>query len=1362
MTTNLPVQIDLARNDDLRIAFVFRDNLGEPIDIPAGVFSFILRWRGISKTIPLVPREGETNILDGVALLASLSDMPIGQPFIGDLALFAGGASNTWASLAVQRMEVAQTTEDLGARTVIVTRSEGVTVSIDLDDGAAITAAQRAAALAEAWAAQPVGEDVEGAAPGSRSALDRAAAAAGFASQAQGYRDTTAGYRDAAEGFKNTASDASGEAIGARDTTLGYRNEAEGFRDTAQTKADEAATSAINSANSANASQGFRDTAEGYLNSVSALALTVAANATAAQQASANATAISQSSLAGFIGTILMDASVTALAFYDTARDDDWGAWRDKVSHLSWFASFGRYPSKSLIVYRTASVTIFNLDDVARPVWATFPVQNGAIYAGGNSIAAKNGVIGIGATSNGFTVLDLISNSVRMMWQSGTLTMLGGIAEISSVPGYGPVQSPGIASSTVNSVAMFTLLQTPRNPARCDLPNPTIALGTAGGASIIRWDGVVCNSSNTAAVQNVSFMADGTLAARSNANTHFIPPAVYQTPSWAGIAVTSNAIGQTVTAYPLRYSQVPAASSSSMIVAGRRVVAGHSAGGGMFSILPDLANLAASLADYKTNLFSTGLMGQNCQLALAESMADLSSLIDTPVVTEEFDYADQAAMVAAGWSAPSGGGTIAFPVAGSARFTSGAANDTSSRQFSGFVVGKAYEIIVDAIINGGATGSFFVGTTLGGAQTLNPASFATGLNRVQFIAAATNHWFSIRSNVTGNWVEFASLIIREVAMDRRGLGNTNGGFVSVRPVGTVTRTAAATGSELALYGGFSNVNYLEGAPVTVTDEMNIAFVADLQNAGSRQLFSNQDEADSSRRGVILTNGIGSSQLQLGVRDATGNVSSLNVTHPGNGLHLIEINFSKSRNRLDLWVDGTLRGTTNVSTIVVPFTTGPQLIGKASAASTDRIGQFRLATAFYTPDQIRARYEYERQWFNPNAKCLLAGSASINSLAYDADADEIIAATPVGTNLIDAKTGMRIGYVQSTTAANRINAEATVTGSQATVARENTGGPANWGVDRYRWSLTENSATNQHRADFPTSLLTAASWVYAAPVFAGSRTWVRLTANGGAFPQAYFNTATGAGGTTAGGATVFPSVNLGGGWWLVQFTFTGTAANYQPQFNSASADNVVSFAGDNGASGPALYFGKPVLMQRSTPLTAADYQYALSNSDNHTIVAGNDNMLAIRTANGVDLWLPAIGQRERATARRGVAPYDPTRGRHEFFTTDATPTRMFVMSVPEGTARLVKLLVHVAQHGGVISDRASYEVVASIRRDIGGNATLVLGTPTVLDETTVAMDLSVATGLPADLVGVSFAGKAATRLAGVAVTEIIEAPLGRAA
>jgi len=160
MTTYLPVEIDLARHDDLNVPIVFVDEEGDPVAVTAADFSLALRWRSITKSIPLTARSGETNILDGYLALASIQDMPIGQTFLGDLVYASGGVSGTWGTLAVTRKEIVQDTDDLGPRVVQVVREAGVTVSISLAGGVALAQAQ-AAANAAAASADEAAESVE-------------------------------------------------------------------------------------------------------------------------------------------------------------------------------------------------------------------------------------------------------------------------------------------------------------------------------------------------------------------------------------------------------------------------------------------------------------------------------------------------------------------------------------------------------------------------------------------------------------------------------------------------------------------------------------------------------------------------------------------------------------------------------------------------------------------------------------------------------------------------------------------------------------------------------------------------------------------------------------------------------------------------------------------------------------------------------------------------------------------------------------------------------------------------------------------------------------------------------------------------
>lgn len=1126
------------------------------------------------------------------------------------------------------------------------------------------------------------------------------------------------------------------------------------------------------------AAQGARDTAAAHLAAINALAPTIAANATAAQQGAANATAISQSSLAGVAKSVSASASVVASAPFSCATmDTDGGANREKVAHVSYVnetlntATRGPRavrPQNFRIEATATLLSVFDLDDPATLLWKSWTVAGltSAVYLGNGQIAY--------AGTGGAYVIDMIADTVDRLDTGGRWRSNQSVAAYNQgTSTWSLIASGGIPNNTVNSIAGFVVTMTPLNPARCGLPNVQIGLGTAGGGSIIRWDGVVCNSSNVFAISNVAFMPDGVLLSRTVGTAYLVSPAIYQTPSWSHFGA---AVGATGSSLLLRFSQAPAVNMTVAAAAGRRVIAGNNAGGGMFNVLPDQVNLANSLASYKTNLFDTGVLLPGCVFAAAESSAELSNLSGTPVVNEQWAYADQAAAVAAGWVAPVQGGALSFPSAGVMRITSNGSLDATYKQFTVSLL-KWYEVEVTVAAAAGQA-QVMVENTVSGGQYVTSAILGPGTYRFQFPASSTNLIVQLRSRTPGSTVDYGTVTVREVAADRRGLGNTANGFVSMRPVGTVPRTIVATGAELADLGPFTAGDYLLGPYNAALDHGTNDFyagpfwpvddgVSSVQVLAERAHYTGG--AYSGARWQIIKD---TNRWQFVVSDGTNSVTVNGPTFTPTANRRYQVAGGKRGSVFYLMVDGVIVATAAVGSVGSLSNASAVLtVGRrhpdnttASVYGGKIASIFQFGQATILPDMFRAKYEIERNYFREGAKILMLGSASVNSLAYDAETDTIYAATPAGTLAFNASTGLRTGYLQSTLAANKINAEATVTSQQATVVKSNIGGPTGWGVDRYSWSLTEDASNAVHRAMFPLVALTAQTHVLAIPLKAGSRGWaaVALSAGGGF----YFNLATGASGNTYFGdaiSTALPSVNLGDGWWLVQFSFTATATNWRPDVYSATGNGTGSFVGNNGVGGPALYFGKPVLMQRSTALTAADYQYALSNSDNHAIVSANDNIIAIRSAAGVDLFMPAIGQRERATARRGVVPYDPNVGEHAaMFTTDATPTRAFVIPIREGESYGFECHLPMVQHGGTATERAFYRVSGMVRRDVGGSPTVVIAESVAMDETTAGMDVTATTGLGSDAWGLSFAGKAATRMGGAPRLRLFRTPLAQAA
>jgi trimeric autotransporter adhesin len=1416
--------------------------------------------------------------------------------------LDALATSSDRAAVAGDRVivEAARDAADADAQQVAADR-------LQTGQDAQATAADRIAVAADRAATQDAAQIGIDAAAASVTARD---AAQGFAQDAQsdaaaisGQIELVAGFLDQVQSSLEVIDGVESEVVAAGDVKI------------AEIEAQGAVI--------VNAAEGYALAGEAYLNSTSDFALAAASSALTAQivtgyadaanraeAAAASAYAVTGlSDLSRVARSIALATDVVAVFVYDTTKDTDGGAWRQKVAHTSWMTEAlgtairgtrAEFPSKALVVLRWASsagtVTIYDLDDPSCPMWMVFTASGNPGLTPSTSlyVPASSTLIGAHgaqgrlylATGSGLVWVDFIEDKGGIVRRSADINK--GVYSQNIVARNSVVLANDdgvyIPNFTINAVAATVLPHTPRNALRCDLPNPTVAVATGGGCSIIRWDGVACNSSVTSAVSHVGFMSDGSLFIRSTNSNCIVAPSAYQVPSWTGVGLGALSIGGVGSAYHLRWSQNPGQNASLINVSGRRAVAGNNSGAGMFIVEPDRANLSNSLAAYITDKFNTGFMPGSCQLALAESSAELSNIVDTPVVTEDFDYADQAAMVAAGWSAPSLGGTFTFPTPGVLRFNASGAFEGTTRQVSNsLVIGKAYQATINvAGTGGGGDAGFFLGTNVNGSQYLSlTGGYASGVRNYQFIATSANLWFTIQSRTSGGWVEFNSIVLTEVAHDRRGLGNTLNGFIPVRATGTITRSPVASGAEQAAYSGFSAANYLRApynaafdfgtgawsasswvnipsvlplanfplgtnivtdfeaqfttrnvnsglvskTPTAITVQslasgtfgvmssglssvigkphlidmtlecnfsrtfsvafgqgyVNVTLIANVpqtvsilstsistagfdlfasaSGAGEIVTVSNITIKEAFPAGITERAAASGPRVMLGVNAGGRLVASVfdgtttrtvTTTAAYNNAQWLKAEATYETNgRLSIYVNGVrVASATGTPLLTLNNASAVLTIGNSFAADAPFPGSIALTkinSLAPLPDQIAAMYAAEAPMFQPNSKCLLLGSASVNSLAHDPETDRVYVAMPVGTNVLNGL--LRTGYVQSTLAANRVNAEATISMANGVVVREATGGPANWGVDRNRWSMTENAATGAHQANLPIPMLTAATWVFGVPVLAGSRPWVRLQLGGGANPTVDFDLSNGSAGTVLGGATVLPSVNLGGGWWLVQYSFTGTAATYSPRVYSATANGAVSFAGDNGVSGPALYFGKPVLVQRSTALTAEDYTYALSNSDNHTIVSANDGNLAIRTAAGLDLWTPAIPLRERATARRGIVPHDPTRGEHRRETTDATPTDICSIPLREGKTYSFTAEVTAMQWGGTGTSRARYRVEGKVWRDVGGNVTPASTTITI-SETTGTMDCVAAVNTTAQTLHIRATGIAATRLAWV--------------
>jgi hypothetical protein len=229
------------------------------------------------------------------------------------------------------------------------------------------------------------------------------------------------------------------------------------------------------------------------------------------------------------LGAISDSIAATAVDVfvYDTSKDSDGGAWRKRTQHTSWYnetlntstrGSRREFPAVAVIVAEAGKVTIYDGDDPSLPMWMVFTGgsdSNSFLYINDTtSVAAVNGAIAVGRSVVGVAVADFPADRAagRRTLTSITYTgFISGLANrnVSNAWDKSPAVST-IVNNTVNDCAMTVLPDAPIDSAT-GLPVPTIAVGTAGGVSVINNDGTVADSTQTAGMASVAFDVDSRL-----------------------------------------------------------------------------------------------------------------------------------------------------------------------------------------------------------------------------------------------------------------------------------------------------------------------------------------------------------------------------------------------------------------------------------------------------------------------------------------------------------------------------------------------------------------------------------------------------------------------------------------------------------------------------------------------------------------------------------------------------------------------------------------------------------------------------------------------------------------------------------
>ena len=241
------------------------------------------------------------------------------------------------------------------------------------------------------------------------------------------------------------------------------------------------------------------------------------------------------------IKSVTSATTVGAVFLYSTKDDSDGGKWRSKCKGLSWFdeptlpagtaanqwnsatrSARSEFPAMALIVADNASpptVTIYDLDDPAMPMWMVFDAgthSNDLLRSvGAVSVFALNGRIFCCCDDGfGLAVANMAEDGGSLYTATADSgSYKGNIATRNEATGFNlGAYGVSIAGNTVNDVAA-TVLEGAEIGA-LGLPIPTVAVATDGGVSVIHPSGDVYNLTN-ANTQNdsriVFFTDDGKL-----------------------------------------------------------------------------------------------------------------------------------------------------------------------------------------------------------------------------------------------------------------------------------------------------------------------------------------------------------------------------------------------------------------------------------------------------------------------------------------------------------------------------------------------------------------------------------------------------------------------------------------------------------------------------------------------------------------------------------------------------------------------------------------------------------------------------------------------------------------------------------
>lgn len=700
-----------------------------------------------------------------------------------------------------------------------------------------------------------------------------------------------------------------------------------------------------------------------------------------------------------------LNVNATDIFVYDTSKDSDGGAWRNRCQHTSWFnetlntATRGarrEFPCVAIVVSAGTSLIIYDGDDPLLSMWMVFtqgggwPANNILGQAGsGNvtSVFAMNAEVWFGFSSDGVKGVNFVSERARFYWGSNFRTYLGNIEQRNKSIGWNSVNSSTspLPSTAVNDVAMTVLPNAPID-ATTGLLVPTIAAATESGVSVINNDGLVANFTN----EDPSYNATRYIQFNQKKQLQFVMDAVQRYLRTFNPPFAARTVSQWGAQYDdgitvgLEIPQFTANASYIRDIAENAI--GTDLGVEVFS--ENTSNPAASLYAYIAAKYNSGwLVGDTKGAWLSDTAQE--TVVGSELVTNG-DFASNLS----GWTTS---GTTAPSISnGGALLTTGAVDGEVLQAVS---ASQPRWWLISWTVTSNSGGYFGLSLNQSASQTggFMALDQITTSGSFQYYGSITSIAFRHRSSGSG---VIDNISLRPCDPDRSV--NAKG----LQVFGNITKTPVAAGADLVAYGGFSANSYLR-QPYNLsldfgTADFSFAFWADANNAGSlggvHLVFAESNSALTGTAFGVFGGNTGRLDLIIG-----------GVQYPYSDMirasgwnHVVAVRRSGS---FYLYVDGVLKqvngNIVNLTGVVTRLYVGGYWYSGSFVPVDNKYALLRISATAPSDAQIKKMYEDEKYLFQDNAKATLYGTSdAVTALAYDEDTQLLHVGTSSGRSVFD--------------------------------------------------------------------------------------------------------------------------------------------------------------------------------------------------------------------------------------------------------------------------------------------------------------------------------------------------------------------------